>query len=64
MQLSDPGSYEGGALQLFSSGKPATLEKKRGLIYAFPSWAVHQVKPVTKGTRQSLVTWITGPEFK
>jgi len=25
---------------------------------------MHEVKPVTKGERYSLVAWITGPSFK
>jgi len=40
------------------------MQKKRGLITVFPAWTLHQVTPVTKGTRQTLVTWVCGPEFK
>jgi PKHD-type hydroxylase len=40
------------------------MPKKRGLITVFPSWTLHQVTPVVKGTRQTLVTWISGPAFK
>jgi PKHD-type hydroxylase len=34
------------------------------MMFAFPSYVLHRVKPVTKGTRNSLVAWISGPEFK
>lgn len=64
MQLADPSSYDGGNLELMTSKDPVGIEKKRGLIVAFPSWTVHQVTPVTRGTRQSLVGWISGPRFK
>ena len=64
MQLSDPSEYEGGELQLLTNTNPISIEKKRGLITVFPSWTLHQVTPVIKGTRQTLVTWISGPAFK
>jgi PKHD-type hydroxylase len=64
LQLTDPSEYEGGNLQLLTGSEPLTIKKQRGLIIVFPSWTVHQVTPVTKGSRQSLVTWITGPSFK
>lgn len=64
VQLSHPEDYEGGNLQLLTSGEPTTVARKRGLISVFPAWTLHQVTPVTKGNRQTLVAWITGPAFK
>ena len=65
LQLSDPVNYEGGVLELQPSGKDVIkMRKQRGLIVCFPSWTLHQVTPVTQGSRQSLVCWITGPSFK
>tara|TARA_R110002072_G_scaffold54232_4_gene142395 strand:+ start:1280 stop:1864 length:585 start_codon:yes stop_codon:yes gene_type:complete len=64
LQLSDPNGYEGGELQILTSEKPTVVQKKRGLITVFPAWTLHQVTPVVKGTRQTLVTWISGPAFK
>ena len=64
LQLTDPARYEGGNLQVLTSGEPQTIRKQRGLIAAFPSYTLHQVTPVTQGSRQSLVAWITGPAFK
>lgn len=64
MQLSDPSEYEGGELQLLTSDSPTSIKKKRGLITVFPAWTLHQVTPVIKGTRQTLVTWISGPAFR
>jgi PKHD-type hydroxylase len=64
VQLSDPKEYEGGELQILNSDKPTSIRKERGLITVFPAWTLHQVTPVIKGTRQTLVAWISGPEFK
>jgi PKHD-type hydroxylase len=36
----------------------------RGSIVVFPSHVWHRVKPVTKGTRYSLVIWNLGYPFK
>lgn len=65
LQLSDPVDYEGGNLELKTSGIDSIkMRKQRGLIVAFPAWTLHQVTPVTQGSRQSLVAWISGPSFK
>ena len=64
LQLTEACEYEGGELQMFTGGNPLTVRKERGLIAAFPSYTVHQVSPVTKGSRQSLVAWFSGPSFR
>jgi len=73
-QLSDPKDYEGGELEFaipeVDKGKltyttfslPEILPK--GSIVVFPSFVWHRVKPVTKGTRYSLVMWNLGYPFK
>lgn len=63
LQLSDPTEYEGGLLQLSEDRDPntaVTVERQKGLILAFPSWALHRVSPVTLGTRRTLVLWFSG----
>ena len=64
LQLSDPEDYEGGDLQFLHGKEETTAERKRGLMLFFPSWTLHRVTPVTKGTRYSLVAWVSGPPFK
>jgi len=64
LQLSDPSEYEGGELQILTRKEPTIIQKKRGYITVFPAWTLHQVTPVIKGTRQTLVAWISGPAFK
>lgn len=63
VQLTDPSQYEGGNLELLLSGSPTVMPKERGLITAFPSWTLHQVTPVTAGYRETIVAWISGPNF-
>jgi PKHD-type hydroxylase len=64
IQLSDPNHYEGGEFHYQDSMSADVLPKHRGMMLAFPSYALHGVTPVTAGTRYSLVAWITGPNLK
>jgi PKHD-type hydroxylase len=70
--LSDHKDYEGGELEFdfrnMDPDKPTIRKcaeiKPRGSIVVFPSHVWHRVKPVTKGTRYSLVIWNLGYPFK
>jgi len=64
VQLSNPEDYEGGSLLLHTGEEPLTLPKTRGTGLFFPSYSLHEVTPVTKGIRYSLVAWVLGPKFK
>ena len=64
IQLTDPSEYEGGELYLYENDKGIVMEKTQGTLILFPSYILHEVMPVTKGERNSLVSWITGPAFK
>ena len=64
VQLSDPRDYEGGDFEYQDSSTKSVLPKAQGLLLAFPSYALHAVTPVTRGTRYSLVGWVTGPNLK
>lgn len=62
--LSDPNEFEGGDLILYTdSNRPNFIPKKQGMITFFPSFLLHEVTPVTKGIRRSIVSWIHGPQF-
>ena len=63
VQLSDPSDYEGGDLQFLITREPVTAKREKGNAIVFPSFMIHQVKPVTKGVRYSLVCWCSGPAF-
>jgi PKHD-type hydroxylase len=64
LQLSDPSEYDGGDLEIFTGVNTTTLEKKKGIIHAFPSFVMHRVTPVTRGVRRTLVIWVSGPKFR
>ena len=64
IQLTDPKEYEGGELYLYEDDKGMLMDKKQGTLIMFPSYILHEVTPVTKGERNSLVTWVTGNQFK
>lgn len=64
LQLTDPDAYEGGELALYQCAEPTLVPKKKGMLVMFPSFIMHEVTPVTKGTRYSLVSWCHGPLFK
>ena len=62
--LSDPDDYEGGELQLWYNATAISLPKTQGATFLFPSYFMHQLTPVTKGCRRSLVLWVSGPPFR
>ena len=70
INLSGDENYEGGNLK-FDFGPNTQGERfiecteirPKGSIIVFPSFTYHQVTPVTKGTRYSLVMWICGKPF-
>jgi len=75
-QLTDGSEYEGGELEFdFRNYDPHMRDEDKhlkqakeilpkGSIIVFPSFVWHRVKPVTKGTRYSLVMWNLGYPFK
>jgi len=73
LTLSDEKDYKGGELE-FNLGKNIPGNKKntvipkdigdKGTLIVFPSHIPHRVRPVTKGTRHSLVMWALGYPFK
>jgi PKHD-type hydroxylase len=65
IQLTNPEDYEGGELKLYDGEEEGTvMDKAQGTLILFPSYVLHEVMPITKGERNSLVTWVTGKQFK
>ena len=71
--LSDPKDYKGGELEFdfrnMDPDKKPNIRKckeilPKGSLVVFPSFVWHRVKPVTSGTRYSLVIWNLGRPFK
>jgi len=75
-QLTDGSEYSGGELEFdFRQYEPSQRDEAKhlrkateilpkGSIVVFPSFLWHRVKPITKGTRYSLVLWHLGYPFK
>lgn len=64
IQLSDADAYEGGDLQFMINNKIENAPREKGTIIIFPSFIMHRVTPITKGTRQSIVGWVSGPPYR
>ena len=67
VQLSDPSEYEGGELELWSGGSEESATKAykgAGSVFMFPSYMLHRVTPITKGTRRSFVLWLGGSHYR
>jgi len=73
LQLTDKTKYEGGDFQFMwiQRDKKNLLNtitidgaKDMGTVIIFPSFIFHQVLPITKGKRESLVNWSIGKSFE
>jgi hypothetical protein len=60
IQLNDRSDYVGGYLTV--AKRPFKLTK--GSIIAFPSFFPHEVTPIIKGDRWSLINWAWGPYWR
>jgi len=56
--LNDPGSYEGGELNIRLGDSNLRVKLKPGEAIVYPSDSLHQVEPVTKGERLVAITFI------
>ena len=65
VQLSGPDEYDGGDLQFWTGGQyPISGPRGKGNVVIFPSFLLHRVTPVIKGTRKSFVLWLGGGHYK
>ena len=55
--LSDPGTYEGGALEVQDTLEDRAIKLPAGHMVIYPSTTLHRVAPVTAGTRLAVVGW-------
>lgn len=56
--LSDPESYEGGALRITQGDGEMRFKGEPGSAIVYPSNTLHEVEPVTKGERHVAITFI------
>jgi len=64
IQLSDSDDYEGGDLEFRIDNRIIKAPRTPGTAIIFPSFVMHRVSEITKGTRRSLVGWVSGPSFR
>jgi len=57
VQLSDPGDYKGGVLQIKHEDEVIDVMKTKGLVTTFPIQLEHKVTPVVSGVRKTLIMW-------
>lgn len=63
-QLSEPHEYGGCRLNMFTNKAFDPGHVGQGDTVIFPSWTPHCVTPIEFGRRYSLVSWVTGPQFR
>lgn len=56
--LTPPGEYDGGELVIHAAGMTQELKGEAGYLVLYPSGSIHEVKPVTRGTRIVCIGWI------
>lgn len=56
--LSDPSSYDGGELVIDTPAGDYSAKPDAGDLVLYPSGAIHEVRPVTRGSRLACVGWI------
>lgn len=55
--LSDPASYDGGALMIGEEGHERAVKLARGSAVAYTTGTPHRVEPVTRGARLAGILW-------
>ncbi|MCX8508391.1 MAG: Fe2+-dependent dioxygenase [Rhodobacteraceae bacterium] len=56
--LEEPEAYEGGALIIEDKMETRAIKLPSGDLILYPSTTLHQVEPVTRGTRLAMVGWV------
>jgi PKHD-type hydroxylase len=56
--LSDPDSYDGGALIIEDTFEARAIKLEPGEVILYPSTTLHRVEPVSRGERLAVVGWV------
>ena len=56
--LSDPADYDGGELTVYEGGSARQVKLPAGHAVLYPGTHVHEVTPVTRGTRMAAFFWV------
>jgi PKHD-type hydroxylase len=64
VQLSASSEYDGGDLEFHSVQVDREAFRRKGTMLVFPTYWLHRVSPLTRGTRRVIVGWVHGPSFR
>ncbi len=64
VQLSEPGDYDGGELELYDGKRVVQAPRERGDLVLHPAFTLHRRLPVTGGCRYVLLSQAFGPRFR
>jgi len=65
VQLTNPKKYEGCQTKLYTGGhEEIIIPQTQGSMTLFPSYCLHEVTQVTKGSRYTMFGWVNGPHWK
>jgi PKHD-type hydroxylase len=56
--LTPPTEYDGGELVIHTAGMTQSVKGEAGQLVLYPSGSIHEVQPVTRGTRIVCVGWV------
>ena len=56
--LSEPTSYDGGALMIEANDGDTEVKLEPGSLILYPTTTLHRVEPVTRGERLAIVGWV------
>jgi PKHD-type hydroxylase len=56
--LTNPGDYDGGELQIEDTYGRHSIKLPAGDMVVYPASSLHQVAPITRGTRTSCFFWV------
>lgn len=62
--LNDKSEFEGGDFEMKIGNDAYKIDLNKGDVVVFPSYFLHRVSPVTKGTRYSVVAWAVGNKIR
>lgn len=63
-QLTRESGYEGGDVVLYAGPEAFSISRTQGTATVWPSWTLHEVKPVETGVRYALTAWAHGAPYR
>lgn len=63
-QLTSENNYTGGDVVLYAGPESFAISRTQGAATLWPSWTLHEVKPIESGVRYSLTAWAHGAPYR